>query len=157
MAISSCVTSPFCTWLVAACMSVTCDRDKHHLMSPQSPVSCKRLSRWTRRRRLLSKCGAAANSQGGLSGFNGGLLSSFCGSTIQGLMASCLAFEPCNEYYNSKGISSLGFFGDNAFSSLFGSKNVTLNRKQRRLNRAIHSGIFPLLFFYFAKYYMSFQ
>lgn len=121
-------------------MSVTCDRDKHHLMSPQSPVSCKRLSRWTRRRRLLSKCGAAANSQGGLSGFNGGLLSSFCGSTIQGLMASCLAFEPCNEYYNSKGISSLGFFGDNAFSSLFGSKNVTLNRKQRRLNRAIHSG-----------------
>lgn len=48
-------------------------------------------------------------------------------------MSTCLAFEPCNEYYSSNGLSSMGF------SSLFGSKSVPLNRRQRRLSRPPHS------------------
>ncbi|KAI3830523.1 hypothetical protein MKW98_030686 [Papaver atlanticum] len=73
------VTSPLCTWLVAACMS---------------------------------------NS---LKGF----ISSFCGS----LMSSCLAFEPCQQYYTSKGLTT--FFGE----SLFGSSNTSnrITRKQGRI------------------------
>lgn len=49
-------------------------------------------------------------------------------------MSTCLAFEPCNEYCSSKGLSSMGL------SSLFGSKNVLLNRRQRRFNRTPHAG-----------------
>lgn len=53
-------------------------------------------------------------------------------------MSSCLAFEPCNEYYNSNGLSSLGCHG---FSALFRSKQPGFsNRRQRRINRANHSG-----------------
>ncbi|KAJ4708864.1 3-oxoacyl-[acyl-carrier-protein] synthase [Melia azedarach] len=125
MSSSSSFTSPLCTWIVAACMSFTCgSRDPHQ------PTFNKRLS--TRRRKLSAKCSCE---------LNGSLVSSFCGSSIQGLMSSYLAFEPCNEYYSSRGtISSLGFFADNGLSSFFGSKTVTLNRKQRRLNRATYSG-----------------
>ncbi|KAG2712728.1 hypothetical protein I3843_04G130300 [Carya illinoinensis] len=118
MAASS-MTSPLCTWLVAACMSVTCGAD--HSTCPSMFSSSKRHSKWTRSRtRVLSKCSSE---------FQRGLISSLCGSSIQGLMSSCLAFEPCHEYYSSKGLSSTGF------SSLFGSNNVPLNRRQRRLNR----------------------
>nr|WKC17501.1 3-oxoacyl-[acyl-carrier-protein] synthase II [Paeonia suffruticosa] len=126
---TSTVASPLCTWLVAACMSVACDKD--HSMSPSAFQSSKRLSRWTRRRRVMTKCSTE---------YPRGLISSFCGSGIQGLMPSCLAFEPCNEYYSSNGLSSLAFFGDNGLSSLFGSKSAPLNRRQRRINRAVHSG-----------------
>lgn len=131
MSSSSSFTSPLCTWIVAACMSFTCgSRDPHQ------PTFNKRLS--TRRRKLSAKCSCE---------LNGSLVSSFCGSSIQGLMSSYLAFEPCNEYYSSRGtISSLGFFADNGLSSFFGSKTVTLNRKQRRLNRATYSGNFFFLF-----------
>lgn len=53
-------------------------------------------------------------------------------------MSSCLAFEPCNEYYNSNGLYSLGCHG---FSALFRSKQPgSSNRRQRRINRANHSG-----------------
>lgn len=129
MAASS-VASPFCTWLVAACMSVTCDRDYSSSSSPLQ--SSKRLSRWARRRKVLAKCSR------GSAEFNRGLISSFCGSSIQGLMSSCLAFEPCNEYCSSKGLPSLGY---NGFPSLFGSKSASTNRRQRRTNRAYLSGI----------------
>ncbi|KAK3213344.1 hypothetical protein Dsin_018050 [Dipteronia sinensis] len=136
MASSASFTSPLCTWLVAACMSFTCERDPQQLpvLRPCNSSS-KRLSR---RKKIVSKyCGGS-----GQLNLNGSLVSSFCGSSIQGLMSSYLPFEPCNEYYSSKGsISSLGFFSDNALSSFFGSKNVTFNRKQRRLHRAAtHSG-----------------
>ncbi|CBI35831.3 unnamed protein product, partial [Vitis vinifera] len=110
MAASS-VASPLCTWLVAACMSVACEKD-HPLKSSmfQTP---KRLSR--------------------------GWISSFYGSSIHNLMSSCLAFEPCEAYSSSKGLSSsLAFFGDNGFS-LFGSKPSPMNHRQRRMNRAAHS------------------
>ncbi|KAK8597639.1 hypothetical protein V6N13_095039 [Hibiscus sabdariffa] len=139
---SSSLTSPLCTWLVAACMSVTCGKDQSQpSILRSSPPSSKRLGRWarTRRRALLSQCGGGGG--GSDRNQNGGLISSFCGSGIQGLMTSCLAFEPCNEYYSSKNSSLFGQNG--SFSSLFGSKNVPFNnnRKQRRLNRAAgHSG-----------------
>ncbi|GLT98824.1 hypothetical protein SLE2022_163040 [Rubroshorea leprosula] len=136
---SSSLTSPLCTWLVAACMSATCDKDQTRSPMLNSSSVFKRLSRCARRRKVVAQCGAQLNNGGSYS--NGGLISSFCGSSIQGLMSSCLAFEPCNEFYNSKGVSSLGFFGDNeGLSSLFGSKNVAVKRKQRRLNRAAYSG-----------------
>ncbi|XP_062148335.1 3-oxoacyl-[acyl-carrier-protein] synthase II, chloroplastic [Alnus glutinosa] len=122
MAASS-FTSPLCTWLVAACMSVTCGAD--HPTCPSMLGSCKRPTKWARKRRVSSKCSSE---------FQRGLISSLCGSSIQGLMSTCLAFEPCNEYYSSKGLSSMGF------SSLFGSKSVPLNRRQRRLSRPPHSG-----------------
>lgn len=129
MAASS-VASPLCTWLVAACMSVACDKD-HPLKSSmfQTP---KRLSRWAKRR--LQYC------HGGVDSFSSGWISSFYGISIHSMMSSCLAFEPCEAYSSSKGLSlSLTFFGDNGFS-LFGSKPPTLNHRQRRLNRAAHSG-----------------
>ncbi|KAK1551057.1 hypothetical protein Q3G72_029432 [Acer saccharum] len=136
MASSASFTSPLCTWLVAACMSFTCERDPQQL--PVRRPCHSSSNRLSRRRKIVSKCCGG----GGQLNLNGSLVSSFCGSSIQGLMSSCLAFEPCNEYYSSKGsISSLGFFSDNALSSFFGSKNVTFNRKQRRLHRAAtHSG-----------------
>ncbi|XP_043706619.1 3-oxoacyl-[acyl-carrier-protein] synthase II, chloroplastic-like isoform X2 [Telopea speciosissima] len=128
----SSVASPLCTWLVAACMSVTCD--KEHSFKSSVFQSPERLSRKARRRRVSSKCSASGHD------FPGGLISSFCGSSLQALMSSCLAFEPCEEYCSSKGLSSLAFFGDNGFS-LFGSRNGPMTRRQRRMNRAAHSGM----------------
>ncbi|PSS02051.1 3-oxoacyl-[acyl-carrier-protein] synthase [Actinidia chinensis var. chinensis] len=129
-------SSVVCSWLVAACMSIACEKDQP-MMNPSSMLqssSSKRWSRWSRKRRLSSvQCRADLSK---------GLVSSFCGSgnRIQGLMSSYLAFEPCDEYYSSKGICSSDFFGDNGFASLFGSKNVMVGRRWRRVNRAVHSG-----------------
>ncbi|XP_043720472.1 3-oxoacyl-[acyl-carrier-protein] synthase II, chloroplastic-like [Telopea speciosissima] len=128
---SSSVASPLCTWLVAACMSVSCD--KEHSFKPSAFQSPERLGRRARRKRLASKCSAGGHN------FQGGSISAFCGSSLQGLMSSYLAFEPCEEYYSSKGLSSLGFFGDNGFS-LFGSRDGLMTRRQRRMNRAAPSG-----------------
>ncbi|OVA08309.1 Beta-ketoacyl synthase [Macleaya cordata] len=135
MAASSSVTSPLCTWLVAACMSV--DFEKEHSPFPKSSLfqSSKRLCRWARKRSLVSRCNRVPGADSPR-----GLISAFCGSSIQGLMNSCLAFEPCEEYYSSKGLSSsLAFFGENGFS-LFGSNTGRITRKQRRMNRAAHAG-----------------
>ena len=129
MAASS-VASPLCTWLVAAaCMSVTCDGD--HSTSLSLTHSPRRVSKWARRRKVSAQCSSRSSE------FKRGLVPSFCGSSIHGLMSSCLAFEPCNEYYNSNGLSS---FGSNGFSLLFRSRSVVTNRRQRRINRAAHSG-----------------
>lgn len=134
----SSVASPLCTWLVAACMSTTCDRE--HSVNPAAFPTAKRLSSWARRRRILSKCTVGGSE------ISRGLISSLCGSSIQGLMSSCLALEPCQQYNSSfKGLSSFAIFGDNAFS-LFGSKTLPVHRsrsptgRQRRLNRATCSG-----------------
>ncbi|XP_057506775.1 3-oxoacyl-[acyl-carrier-protein] synthase II, chloroplastic-like [Actinidia eriantha] len=129
-------SSVVCSWLVAACMSIACEKDQP-MMNPSSMLQSspsKRWSRWSRKRRLSSvQCRADLSK---------GLVSSFCGSgnRIQGLMSSYLAFEPCDEYYSSKGVCSSDFFGDNGFASLFGSKNVMVGRRRRRVNRAVHSG-----------------
>lgn len=149
MASSASFTSPLCTWLVAACMSFSCGRDPPQQSSMLGPSS-KRLSR--RRKLVSSKCHAVAG--GGSS-----LVSSFYGSSIQGLMSSCLAFEPCNEFYSStaSSIPSLGFFSDNALASFFGSKNVSFHRNQRRLRRlASHSGLFLIFVFLSVGSYFSF-
>ncbi|XP_077240930.1 3-oxoacyl-[acyl-carrier-protein] synthase II, chloroplastic-like [Tasmannia lanceolata] len=112
MAVSS-VASPLCTWLVAACMSLTCEKD-YSLRGGSGFLSSKQLSRWAKKRRVLSN----GRSDDFLPK---GLISSFYGSSIQGLMSSCLAFEPCEQYYSS--------------CSLFGSKNGN-TRRHRRMNRA---------------------
>ncbi|THG06125.1 hypothetical protein TEA_008002 [Camellia sinensis var. sinensis] len=124
-------SSVVCTWLVAACMSVACEKDQQQqpMMMMMNQSSSKRFSRWARKRRVLSKCRA------GCSEIPKGRLIS---SGIQGLMSSYVPFEPCNECYSSKGLCSSDFFGDNGFSSLFGSTNVPLSRRQRRFNRAVH-------------------
>ena len=146
---SSSLASPLCTWLVAACMSVPCGKDQPRSSMLNSSASAssspKRLGRWARNRRkaLLSQCCGGSNCNR-----NGGSISSFCGSSIQGLMTSCLAFEPCNDFYSPKNGSLFGQNG--SFSSVFGSKNVPFNnnRKHRRLNRGtVHSGIFTFLFY----------
>ncbi|KAF8401125.1 hypothetical protein HHK36_014429 [Tetracentron sinense] len=126
MVVSS-VTSPLCTWLVATCMSVACE--KECTLKPSGFQSPKRL----RKRRVVSQCSRGPED------FPRGLISAFRGSSIQGLMTSCLAFEPCEEYHSSKGLSSLAFFGDYGFS-LFGSKTGPMTRRQRRMNRAAQPG-----------------
>lgn len=151
MASSCSFASPLCTWLVAACMSFTCGtRDPHQPPYVLHRYTNNKRERLTaaRRRKLSVKCGVGGDA------VNRSLVSSFGGSShsIQSLMASCLPFEPCNEYYSS--VSSLGFFGDNGFSSFFGSNDstVTLNRKQRRLrlNRATRSGNLSISFIPFS-------
>ncbi|KAL6974642.1 Protein TRANSPORT INHIBITOR RESPONSE 1 [Sarracenia purpurea var. burkii] len=129
-------SSMVCSWLVAACMSVACEKNLP-TMNPSSILSSspsKRLTRWARKRRISSKCPAGASD------LPRGLISSFCGSGIQGLMSSYLAFEPCDEYYSSKGICFSDFFGDNGFASVFGSRNAPITRRHKRINRAVCSG-----------------
>lgn len=130
---ASTVASPLCTWLVAACMSASF-HDPHSISPSASSLSpSKRLSRRLRRK-ILTQCGGSSNNR----------FSSLRGSSFQGLVSSYLGYlEPCNEYYSSKGLASLGFFGENGFTSLFGSRTVRTNRRQRMLNRAAHSGRFP--------------
>ncbi|XP_039027822.1 3-oxoacyl-[acyl-carrier-protein] synthase II, chloroplastic-like [Hibiscus syriacus] len=131
---SSSIKSPLCTWLVAPCVSGK-DQSRSPLFDLSGSVSSSnKLGRGARNRRkaLLSKC-----CGGSVTNKDVGLISSFIGSTIQGLMISCLVFEPCNEYYSSK---NGGFFGQNRS---FSSRNVPFNnsRKPRRINRgAAHSG-----------------
>jgi len=125
------MATPLCTWLVAACMSVGYSgREK------SCPSVCSSSNRWARKRRATAvgtKCNALISaSKGSISS---------CGSRVHGLMTSCLAFEPCDEYYNNKGLAlSLSLFGDCGLSSFFESKSAHLTRKQRRFNRALESG-----------------
>ncbi|KAK7291783.1 hypothetical protein RIF29_07201 [Crotalaria pallida] len=125
MAASS-MASPLCTWLVAACMSVTCDSDPSKTSYTPFPSSSSSSSkRSTRSRRITTNLVSKFN--------NRGLFSSLYGSSIHGLISS---FEPCNDYYTSNSNNTLSSFT----SSLFGSKPPNSNRKQRRLNRLFHSG-----------------
>ncbi|KAK5824860.1 hypothetical protein PVK06_019646 [Gossypium arboreum] len=108
---SSSMVSPLCTWLVAACMSVTCGKDQSQssfLRSSAFASSSKRHGRWarTRRRALLSQCSGRGN--GSAKNQDGSMISAFYGFGIQGLMASWLTFEPCKDYYSSKNCSLFG-------------------------------------------------
>ncbi|KAF6174311.1 hypothetical protein GIB67_040804 [Kingdonia uniflora] len=121
MAASS-VASPLCTWLVAACMSVDYEKD-HYLFQ-----SSRRLSRWARSKKSFLLQSITTGTTGGVTGERG-LISSICESSFQGLMSSCLAFEPCEDFN--------GYYG----FSLFGSKTGTGFRKQRRMTKtAAHVG-----------------
>ncbi|CAN1291076.1 3-oxoacyl-[acyl-carrier-protein] synthase II, chloroplastic [Linum perenne] len=116
MAGSTSFSSPLCTWLVAACMSVTCDKDhrtnSHAFHSSSSTSKLTTTTTTTsRRRKLLSKSTSHSLPRR--------FVSSICGSSFQDLMNSCLAFEPCSHYYTSNGV--------------FRSRSI--NRKQRRIRR----------------------
>ncbi|KAL0415018.1 UNVERIFIED_CONTAM: 3-oxoacyl-[acyl-carrier-protein] synthase II, chloroplastic [Sesamum latifolium] len=126
MVVASSVASPLCTWLVAACM--TAPSEKGTFCKPSEFIKCpKKLSRSARRKSLVAQK-------------SGSLVSSLYGCGINSLMSFC-PFEPCEEYYNSQGLSSsFALFGENGFSLLFGSKTLPMNRKQRRLNQASNSG-----------------
>ncbi|KAM7257232.1 hypothetical protein ACFE04_012973 [Oxalis oulophora] len=130
-AATSSLTSPLYTWLVAACMSVTCD---------QTSSTSTKLSSSSKNKFLRKSVKCCSSSSGKKNMLCGSLSSSSSStSTIQGLMSSCLAFEPCSDFYNNTN-SFLGG-ADNAF---FGSINLSLNRKQqpqRRLNSSIRAGI----------------
>ncbi|KAL0917294.1 hypothetical protein M5K25_012347 [Dendrobium thyrsiflorum] len=107
------VASPLCTWLVAACMSVSCEKDRAARSSA---------GRWARRRTAVAARGGI-----GMEGRDstGSLISAFCGSGIQGLMSS---LEPCPEFYRSRNASP--FFGENGFLLIRRSK-AEANRRQR--------------------------
>uniref|UniRef100_A0A8F9R5F1 beta-ketoacyl-[acyl-carrier-protein] synthase I n=1 Tax=Delphinium elatum TaxID=46247 RepID=A0A8F9R5F1_9MAGN len=110
------VASPLCTWLVAACMSAPSEKDSLSVFQ----------SRKSGRRKVRSACRRRSN---------GGVVSAFCGPGVQGLMSCCLGFEPCEEYWSSKGL----LFGEHGFS-LFGSRACKMNRQQRRSNLAANAG-----------------
>lgn len=132
--VASSVASPLCTWLVAACMSVSNEKDQFWKGSSDFQSS-KLLGRSSRRRKSIAKC--SSRSLG--SSVNGyGMLSSW---------HACFGFEPCEEYYKSEGLSASfsSLFAENAFS-VFGFKQVPLNRRQRRMASAAHSGKFLLNF-----------
>ncbi|CAB4302736.1 unnamed protein product [Prunus armeniaca] len=119
---SSSMASPFCTWLLAACISSPYEKD--HPMRSSIFQSPKRLSQWARRKKLISKCSYVGGAD-----FASNLSSSFSVSGIHNLMSSFLAAEPC---YDSKVLyESLAFFG---------SKR-SRTRRQRQMNGAVHSGL----------------
>lgn len=119
--VASSVSSPLCTWLVAACMSLSCERD-HFPKSPSMFQRSRKLSWSVKRRRAVKMC----------CGY---------GSGIRNWFNSYLAFEPCNkDYSDAKGfVSSLASFTGEPFS-LFGYKAEPLSRRQRRMAAATHSG-----------------
>ncbi|KAJ8767453.1 hypothetical protein K2173_017497 [Erythroxylum novogranatense] len=83
------LSSPLCTWLVAACMSVTCAQDDSRHALPTT-----KLRRWSRRRCSASSTTAVSSSNNSVA------------LSIQGFTSSCLAFEPCSRYYASNGLFS---------------------------------------------------
>ncbi|XP_010047453.2 3-oxoacyl-[acyl-carrier-protein] synthase II, chloroplastic [Eucalyptus grandis] len=121
---ASMAASPLCTWLVAACTSVSWENE----LKANPFQGSRRLSKRLKRKVLSKCCSDTSNGQSTISPVSG-LISSFCGSSIQGLMSSCLAFEPCSDHYRCNGLSSL-----------FGSRNVGINRRQKRTNRARYPG-----------------
>ncbi|CAH1448871.1 unnamed protein product [Lactuca virosa] len=118
-------SSLVCTWIVAACMSVSCQNDQHPSLLSSKPQATN--TRWARKRRLLSKCNASANANANTSFPGFGRLTAT--NTIEGFMSSCLS--PCDRYNSSNGfsLSSSDFFGA---ASLFRSGNVPLGGRRRR-------------------------
>ncbi|KAK4428802.1 3-oxoacyl-[acyl-carrier-protein] synthase II, chloroplastic [Sesamum alatum] len=103
-------SSVVCSWLMAACMSVACEKDSSISMLSTASSNSSRISKWTarRRKRALAKCAPQ------LSG-------------TRNLVTSCLAFEPCDRFYESSDASEF-FFG-------FGSRNALLHRRRRKFQR----------------------
>ncbi|KAK4396815.1 3-oxoacyl-[acyl-carrier-protein] synthase II, chloroplastic [Sesamum angolense] len=103
-------SSVVCSWLMAACMSVACEKDSSISMLSTPSSNSSRISKWAarRRKRALAKCAPQ------LSG-------------TRNLMTSCLAFEPCDRFYESSDASEF-FFG-------FGSRNALLHRRRRKFQR----------------------
>ncbi|XP_043811951.1 3-oxoacyl-[acyl-carrier-protein] synthase II, chloroplastic isoform X3 [Manihot esculenta] len=120
MAVSS-LSSPLCTWFLAACMSIACEKD--HLLESSIFQYPKRLTQKSRHKKLIGSVHCSQN-----------LLSSFQVSGMQSLMSSCLSLEPFEVLYNSNRSSS----SLNSIFSLFGSKSS--NRRQMQKRSAVHSG-----------------
>ncbi|PHT47287.1 3-oxoacyl-[acyl-carrier-protein] synthase I, chloroplastic [Capsicum baccatum] len=118
--VASCLASPLCTWLVAACMSVSSSEKDQFWKTSSNFQSLGR------RRKSITKCnsGSLVNGSGMTSCWN-----------------TCFGFAPCEEYYKSQGLSASfsSLFAENPFS-VFGFKQVPLNRRQRRMRAAAHSG-----------------
>nr|XP_010318480.1 3-oxoacyl-[acyl-carrier-protein] synthase II, chloroplastic-like [Solanum lycopersicum] len=120
--VASSLASPLCTWLVAACMSVSSEKDQF-----SKPASSFQSSKFMgRRRKAITK-------------FKSGSLMN--GSVMNTSWHNCFGFEPCEEYYKSDGFSASfsSLFAENPFS-VFGFKQVPLNRRQRRMSSAAHPG-----------------
>ncbi|CAK7356478.1 unnamed protein product [Dovyalis caffra] len=120
------MSSPFCSWFLAASMSLACERDQP-LRSPMSQ-SPKRINLRTRPKKLVSKC---SNKIGGAGQHSSNSVSSFYGFVIRRSMSSFESFKTFEELHSSQRLS---FGGENIFS-LFGSKAAPLmNRKPRHKN-----------------------
>ncbi|CAA2973257.1 3-oxoacyl-[acyl-carrier- ] synthase II, chloroplastic [Olea europaea subsp. europaea] len=108
-------SSIVCSWLMAACMSISCEKDSSiSMLSHRSNTAS-----WSRRRKRAFKTGALSELSG-----------------IRNLVNSYLAFEPCDRFCKSSSngvLSSEFLFGD-------GSGNVSLHDRRRKLPRAARSG-----------------
>ncbi|XP_011006167.1 PREDICTED: 3-oxoacyl-[acyl-carrier-protein] synthase II, chloroplastic-like [Populus euphratica] len=99
---SASLSSPLCTWLFTACMSVTCAEERAHALSPPSSNSSRR--RKAKAAALPMKCccsirGIVHSSPSNDNSNNKSMLS------FKGSMSSCLADnEPCSRYYASGGL-----------------------------------------------------
>ncbi|XP_057497945.1 3-oxoacyl-[acyl-carrier-protein] synthase II, chloroplastic-like [Actinidia eriantha] len=102
-------SSAVCTWLVAACMSLACDKQNPSISPRYS--SMPRQSSRKQKRRVSNNCTSR------------GLISSNC---IRNLMNS---LEPCDQYYSSNGFASI--FGSRNVPGV--------TRRQNKINRAAHS------------------
>lgn len=108
--------SPLCTWLVAACMTVSSENKYFNNFSKEIERQ-KRLGRSVRRGCLV----ALSNKIGG----------------INSLMNFC-RIEPCEEYRSSHRLSSsCTLFGESAFAVL-----GSMNRGRNQLTQAYDSGKF---------------
>ncbi|XP_022888503.1 3-oxoacyl-[acyl-carrier-protein] synthase II, chloroplastic-like isoform X2 [Olea europaea var. sylvestris] len=115
-------SSVVCSWLMAACMSVACQNDSatgNPFFSSSSMSS--RLGKWASRRRKRDLVKFASEFSG-----------------IRNVVTSCLAFEPCDQFYksSSRNFSTADFFFG------FRPTNVPLHRRRRKLNQpaAVHPG-----------------
>ncbi|XP_022888501.1 3-oxoacyl-[acyl-carrier-protein] synthase II, chloroplastic-like isoform X1 [Olea europaea var. sylvestris] len=113
-------SSVVCSWLMAACMSVACQNDSatgNPFFSSSSMSS--RLGKWASRRRKRDLVKFASEFSG-----------------IRNVVTSCLAFEPCDQFYksSSRNFSTADFFFG------FRPTNVPLHRRRRKLNQpaAVH-------------------
>ncbi|KAJ6995508.1 hypothetical protein NC653_018092 [Populus alba x Populus x berolinensis] len=112
---SGSLSSPLCTWIVAACMSVTCAKESKYALSPPSSTTGNR----SRRRKAAAAAALKCNSNNKYNNYSSGMGGG--GPSLQGLVSSCLAFEPCSHYYASNGL-------------------LRSNRKLRRLHPPALSG-----------------
>lgn len=101
---SASLSSPLCTWLFTACMSVTCAKESAHALSPPSYNSSRR--RKAKAAALPMKCCCSSSSIRGTvhSSPSNDNSNNKCMLSFKGLMSSCLADEPCSRYYSSGGL-----------------------------------------------------
>lgn len=132
------MASPLCTWLVAACISATYDKDHSRRISMFSSSK--------RPRKVMSYY-----TNAGVSDYKSRMFSSFYCSGVQNLI-SCFAFEHCKECSYFKGYLSsyLTSFVDNGLSSLFGSKVPPTGRNMFTGLTSSHSGSLTLYMHFFS-------